>query len=423
MARRLLLVVHGYPPRERAGTETHAATVAEGLRARGWQVHVIAGTRAPGRPQYSLLREPGLTRIVQNAVVRPLAQAERDGAIEALVAAEVAAFRPDLVHVHHIQFLSSGLRFPVPWVLSLHEAWLWCPAGGTLLQPDRRPCPGPAPERCGPCAAAWAPRPGPATSALVAAAGALAPLIPPERLHRAWLRLPDRWRAPVRRGGAAPEPAAAVAARREAMRAFGAAADLRLSPSAWLARAAEAQGLGPVSVLPHGVPAGAPRRGGGPLLFLGTVAWHKGPDLVVEAWRRAFPDGDPPLRLHGPVQDAAAACGHPIGPPLDRAGVASALSEARALVLGSRWPENAPLVALEARAAGCPVIAPDLGGLPELIAPGQDGWLYPAGDVDALAERMRQVVAAPPGPSRPPLSLDAHLDLLLQHYARLLGGR
>jgi glycosyltransferase involved in cell wall biosynthesis len=251
------------------------------------------------------------------------------------------------------------------------------------------------------------------------------PAAPPPLLHGALRALPAaarrRLQAPAR--GAAPEPPAAAAARNEALAAFARAAALRIAPSAHLA--ALAAHLGPVELLPHGVdrparrPLPAERRG--PLLFLGTIAAHKGPDLVVRAWRLAFPEGDPPLALHGPVQDPALALGHPLGPPLDRAGVAAALAQARALVLGSRWPENAPLVALEARAAGCPVIAPALGGLPELVVPGRDGWLYPPGDVQALARTLRQAVAEPLAqlPALPP-TVEEQVERLLSLYRGLL---
>jgi glycosyltransferase involved in cell wall biosynthesis len=93
--------------------------------------------------------------------------------------------------------------------------------------------------------------------------------------------------------------------------------------------------------------------------------------------------------------------------------VAPLLASARALVLGSIWPENAPLVILEARAAGCPVIAPAIGGIPELVEEGVDGWLYPAGDVAALAERM---LRPSPRGSRPSPTLDAHVDAMERIY-------
>ncbi|MCK6507156.1 glycosyltransferase, partial [Myxococcota bacterium] len=216
-------------------------------------------------------------------------------------------------------------------------------------------------------------------------------------------------------------------ARNQALVDFARRAALRLAPSRHLAALAEALGLGPVEVLPHGTrphhhrPAPAERAG--PFLFLGTIAAHKGPDLVVRAWRRAFPDGQPALALHGPVQDARLALGHPLGGPLSRAGVRRALEEARALVIGSTWPENQPLVALEARAAGCPVLAPAVGGLPEVVQEGRDGWLYPAGDEQRLAALMRRAVEAPlSAPPAPPPDLDAQVEALLRRYRRVLAG-
>lgn len=432
---RVLLLAHGYPERETAGTEQHVATLARALHARGHEVQVVAATRDPARRPWSWIedRDPAgfpVRRLVQNVAVRPLAQAERDAVVEEAVYAAAEAWQPDLVHVHHLQFLSAGLRFSAPTVLTLHDQWLWCAAGGLGVLPGSEPCPGPDPARCAPCAAQWAPRPSRAAGLLVRTAGALAPLLPAERQHRAWSRLPAglRQRLQRPRRGAAAEPAEAARARNAAMADFARACALRLSPSEDLARRARAAGLGEVEVLPHGVPplapGQAPAERKGPVLFLGTIAAHKGPDLVVSAWRRAFPEGQPGLALHGPVQDPALALGHPVGPVLDRAGVARALAEARVLVLGSRWPENAPLVVSEARASGCPVIAPAIGGLPELVEPGVDGWLYPPGDEAALADCLQRAVQAPlPRPPRPPPSLDAWLDAVLSAYDRVLGAR
>jgi glycosyltransferase involved in cell wall biosynthesis len=155
-------------------------------------------------------------------------------------------------------------------------------------------------------------------------------------------------------------------------------------------------------------------------VFLGTIAPHKGPHLVRAAWERA---GRPaPLRVHGPDgPDAAYAAAVGGDGAVPAAAVPALLAGARALVLGSVWPENAPLVVLEARAAGCPVIAPALGGIPELIEPGVDGWLYPPADIGALAARMRAAMGPPP-PVRPPPSLAEQVDGLLSVY-RVAGER
>lgn len=72
-----------------------------------------------------------------------------------------------------------------------------------------------------------------------------------------------------------------------------------------------------------------------------------------------------------------------------------AISGARAVVLPSEWYENAPLSVLEAYALGKPVIASSMGGLPELVAHGETGWIFDAGRVDELAALLASVRALP----------------------------
>jgi glycosyltransferase involved in cell wall biosynthesis len=62
---------------------------------------------------------------------------------------------------------------------------------------------------------------------------------------------------------------------------------------------------------------------------------------------------------------------------------------ARALALPS-FAEGLPVVIMEAMALGRPVISTYVAGIPELVRPGESGWLIPAGDVDALAEAMME---------------------------------
>ena len=67
---------------------------------------------------------------------------------------------------------------------------------------------------------------------------------------------------------------------------------------------------------------------------------------------------------------------------------------ARALVLPS-FSENMPVVIMEALALGRPVISTYVAGIRELVHPGKDGWLVPAGDVAALAYAMREALWTP----------------------------
>jgi len=53
--------------------------------------------------------------------------------------------------------------------------------------------------------------------------------------------------------------------------------------------------------------------------------------------------------------------------------------------------EGAPVVAIEAQAAGVPVVATDAGGTRTVVADGATGFVVPIGDVGALAERLRRL--------------------------------
>ncbi|MEN9786481.1 MAG: hypothetical protein RLZZ299_1745 [Pseudomonadota bacterium] len=416
---RIVLLAHGFPPEQAAGTETYTARLAEGLRGRGHRVVVVAAAPRPGALQASVSREGDLVRIVQNAPYAVLRAGGRDRAVEAVLARVLDEARPDLVHVQHLSTLSAHVPTAAPVVWTLHDAWGWCPAGGLLLR-EGRPCAGPS-AACAPCASAWV-RDPPAVTWALRAAGRLGRRVDPAALHALWRRLPGTVRERVVRAPPGSVTQAHLAARDAAVRAFAKGCAAILSPSRWLAEAARAQGVHPLEIIPHGVdPWPLPRDADGPFLFLGTRAWHKGPDLVVEAHRRSGVVR--PLQVHGPPgPDAAYAARFPGARALDAREARRMLAGARALVLGSRWPENAPLVVLEARAQGVPVVAPRLGGLPEIVRDGVDGWLVAPDDPDALAGALRAADAGPLPPVSAPPSFAAHLDAVEAVYTRCTGG-
>ena len=96
----------------------------------------------------------------------------------------------------------------------------------------------------------------------------------------------------------------------------------------------------------------------------------------------------------GPQEDELKALVESSGADVEFAGYQTGdplfdiVREARALVLPSECYENAPVVLLEAYGVGTPVLGSDLGGIPELIVPGETGLLATAGDARSFAEQL-----------------------------------
>lgn len=67
----------------------------------------------------------------------------------------------------------------------------------------------------------------------------------------------------------------------------------------------------------------------------------------------------------------------------------------RGLVLPS-FSEGLPVVLMEAMALHRPVLATYVGGIPELVQPGKNGWLVPAGSIDDMADAMEDCLLKSP---------------------------
>ena len=138
--------------------------------------------------------------------------------------------------------------------------------------------------------------------------------------------------------------------------------------------------------------------------MVGRLAPWKGQDLFLEAFARAFPDGDERAVVVGGAlfgEDAYAEALPELASTLGVANrvrfagfqraVAPELWAADVAVVASRVPEPFGNVVLEAMACGAVIVAPDAGGPAELIDDEVTGLLYPPEDVDELARALRRL--------------------------------
>jgi glycosyltransferase involved in cell wall biosynthesis len=95
----------------------------------------------------------------------------------------------------------------------------------------------------------------------------------------------------------------------------------------------------------------------------------------------------------------------------------------------SLWYENSPLVLSFAQAAKVPVVATNSEGMNEVIADGENGFLFEKGDVKGLAEiiRMlchdRSVVKRLSDHARQPKSISSYVDEIEGIYGDVINGR
>jgi glycosyltransferase involved in cell wall biosynthesis len=164
-----------------------------------------------------------------------------------------------------------------------------------------------------------------------------------------------------------------------------------------------------VAVIANGIdldrfPTPATGSGGRRVLTVANLRPEKGHDVVIEAAAivlRQFPDvtfefvggGSERPRLAAladarGVQHAILFEGH-------CEDVGRRMAAADVFVLASRT-EAFPNAVLEAMAAGLPVVATRVGGIPEIVDDGRTGLLVPAGDPASLADRLMRTLADAP---------------------------
>jgi len=145
-----------------------------------------------------------------------------------------------------------------------------------------------------------------------------------------------------------------------------------------------------------------PARQNNKLVCVGRLCEQKGQLLLVEAVAKLVEEGED-LQLvlagDGPTRADVEALieQHDIASNITITGWVSSdrvreeLLDCTALVLPS-FAEGLPVVIMEAMALGRPVVTTYIAGIPELVIPGENGWLVPAGSLESLVTTLREVL-------------------------------
>lgn len=432
---KILVVSNGYPPRGSFGTEFYTREMVRGLLDRGHEVRVLHPVRDGERPRYSMDRvtvEGVPVHLLSNAgdPDKGFLSSYVDERVEHRFGELLEVWRPDLIHFTYLLW-GLSVRLPrvareagIPTVLTLTDYGLVCHRG-QMFDAHLERCEGPHPARtCARCIRTpsvydFGPieRTGRRVVArLMARVGGLGNVVVDDDLEEREREV----KTTLDGVGHVIAPTEVIA---RPFRALGLTKErLSILPYAFDESPYEPARTSPVPEVPR-------------LVYFGQFAPHKGVDVLIDAVRalearrgdtawEVVLYGGPSVGRHarfGPAMVRrlkGTRCS--IGDAFRPGEAPGVLSQATALVVPSRWDENAPLAVLEARAAGIPVLASDVEGIACIVEEGVHGGLFERDDAGSLATLMERAIDGEfPRSSRPglPMSLAAHLDRLEAIYA------
>lgn len=397
---RVLLVIHGYPPRYNAGSEVYTQSLARALADRH-DVRVFTRQEDPFLTQFASVDEPDsgdrrvALRIVNNAISRD--RYRHDG-IDTELRRLLDEFPPDIVHVNHVSHLSTTMlrmirERGVPLVYTLHDFWLMCPRGQfiqRIAESGQEPfplCDGQHDRKCA------------------------------EHCYSLYFSGGnEHYEADVARW------TAWVADRMANVREMAAYVDRFIAPSRHLLkRFSDEFGLpgSKLMFLDYGFDlarlAGRSRIQESQFVlgYIGTHIPAKGIHHLLDAFAQL--QGDPLLRIWGRPRDPytpslrriAASLPNGAGDRIQWLGeyqneriVQDVFNRVDAIVVPSIWEENSPLVIHEAQQGRIPVVTADAGGMAEYVQHEVNGLLFRHRDRRSLAEQMQRLVDDPALASR-----------------------
>jgi glycosyltransferase involved in cell wall biosynthesis len=369
---RILQATDCYPPPLIGGRDLQVRMLSKELADRGHEVHAItlagaSGARTERDGNVTVHRVAGWSRALNRVYVdpdRPWHPTVPDPGMVRAVAGIIREVRPDVVHSHSWIIHSLLPLLPkgdIALVATMHDYGLVC-AKNTFLHRGTT-CTGPRYTKCVAC---------------------------------------SREQYGVLKGAALTTGLAVTLPLRQRVDQYIAVS----SPVAQACRSLVSPGGRPIEVIPpllldQALDGGTGRpdfvpQSGDYIMFAGALSVHKGVHTLLDAFSGL--DRDVDLVIVGirnndtqfELPDRAT-----VVEDVPHSDVLRAWENCAFAVVPSQWPDPSPLVAMEAMAAGRPVIASAVGGLPDLVVDGTTGVLVPPGDATELRTAMAALLDDP----------------------------
>ena len=409
---KILQVAHSLPFLNQAGTEIYTYELSRELSKRH-ELYIFARGCDKKQKEYEISEKDvnGIKVFLINNTFRHCDSFEmyyQNEAIDAKFESLLDRIKPDVVHIQHLVFLSIGIikkikQRGIPIVFTIHDYWLMCPRWHILKKnsmPCRKAFTHDFDKECLSCVAELLNIKKSSKAVYLFSKNIL-----PAFLLR-WLKY--TYVSCARKMGADDSGLAKLKERHDSIKALLNDVDLFLTPSSYLKDKFTEFGIraDKIKFMQNGL--------NGSLLqdiqktmsdkvrfaFIGTILPAKGIDVLIKAFNRVK-RSDAELKIYGDLRLYAGFERYPahlksiiknknikLMGGFDHSEISKIFKEIDVLVVPSIWHENSPLVIREAFLSNTPVIASDIGGIPELVKDGFNGFLFRPADAPDLHEKI-----------------------------------
>ena len=472
--RKAILVTHCFFPESVGGTEYYTLNLAKKLVERNWEVKIVSCLRDLSQSRYKVIasKYDGIDVIKINnpqEFCTKFIDYFIDHTVDHIFRKILIAEKPDIVHFQHTAYLSSRLpeiayQVNIPSVFTIHDYWYMC-FRSQLIRHGEGVCPGPSDGLyCATCYDNLIPSPVNVprlpffykvieVSLIRKFAGVVKSSLPPQakqllkkilfktqniselKTENKIFKSPEMWNILEH------------TFRINFMRRQLSFPQVVISPSMHLKKRYEKEGFREIIYIPHGF---EPVKKVDTLkydkklvlAYMSNILPPKGADIILRELKYVEKRENLKILFYGNIldysyykklQDMAKEYSSQVeivfmGPYNGKTDLEKIFTNVHLVVFPSLWEENHPLIVKEALIYGVPILCTSLGGAPDAIIDGFNGFVFDPYVEGSLAEKIHLIIDNPDilekitqGARKTKIeSNDEHIDKIIGIYSNVL---